>query len=151
MRADHPIDYLARMNEYSFMILRSLSSAFGSLCLCVLGGCVVYPVDGGEALLLPPGPPSINVGFYGSPAGYSYGSYPVYVYNGRPCYYVGGRRYWYTRGPDARYVDVNVNRNVNYHGSYSSGYHRNYNRYNTPNRSYNRNVNVNVNRNYRRR
>ncbi len=136
------------MLDVCFMTLRSLPLGLGLLSLCALGGCVVYPVDGGEALLLPPGPPSVNVGFYGTPAGYRYGSYPVYVYNGRPCYYVGGRRYWYNAGAN-RNVNVNVNRNVRYGGAYSGGYHRGSGRYYNSNRTYNRNVNVN--RTYYRR
>jgi len=136
------------MSDHCSMTSRSPLLCIGLLSLCALGGCVVYPVDGGEALLLPPGPPSVNVGFYGAPAGYRYGSYPVYVYNGRPCYYVGGRRYWYNSGPN-RNVNVNVNRNVNFGGAYSGGYHAGSGRYISPNTTYTRNVNVN--RSYRRR
>lgn len=128
------------------MTLHSLPFGLGLLSLCALGGCAVYPVGGGEVLILPPGPPSLNVAFYGTPAGYNHGAYPVYLYNGRPCYYAGGRRYWYNRGASSRNVAVTVNRNVRYNSAYSSGYHQNHNRYN---RSYTRKVNVN--RTYYRR
>ena len=69
--------------------------------LFALTGCV-YPA-GGEVVVGPPPVwgPSLNVGIYGSPAGYYYRNYPVFIYRGRPAYYYGGRRYYYR--PGSRY------------------------------------------------
>ncbi|MGA7215775.1 MAG: hypothetical protein WCE49_09330 [Terrimicrobiaceae bacterium] len=67
--------------------------------LFALTGCV-YPYPGSEVVVGPPPVPgpSLNIGFYGTPAGYYYRNYPVYIYRGRPAYYYGGRRYYYRPG-----------------------------------------------------
>ena len=62
-------------------------------------GCV-YPA-GGEVVVGPPPVlgPSLNIGIYGTPAGYYYQNYPVFIYRGRPAYYYyGGRRHYYRPG-----------------------------------------------------
>lgn len=66
--------------------------------LFAVTGCVVNTPNGGEAVVFPPGPPALNVSFYGQPAGYYYRDYPVYVYNRRHVYYSNGHRYWYNHG-----------------------------------------------------
>jgi len=87
--------------------------------LLTLGGCVVYPTPEGNVIA--PAPlPAVNVGIYGTPAGYNYNNYPVYVYNGRTCYYNNGRRYYYNGGGYNR--NVYYNRNVTYN---RYGYPRN--------------------------
>ncbi len=81
----------------SFLRRKSLALLLVGVCgleMFAMTGCVVYP-NGSEAVVLPPGLPAVNVGFYGTPAGYYYRNNPVYIYRGRHVYYYGGRRYWY--------------------------------------------------------
>jgi hypothetical protein len=64
--------------------------------LLAMTGCVYYPT-GSEVYVGPPPVvgPSLNIGVYGSPAGYYYRDYPVFIYRNRPVYYYSGRRYYF--------------------------------------------------------
>jgi hypothetical protein len=64
--------------------------------LLAMTGCVYYPT-GSEVYVGPPPVigPSLDIGIYGSPAGYYYRDYPVFMYRNRPVYYYGGRRYYF--------------------------------------------------------
>ena len=60
-------------------------------------GCV-YPYPPGSEVFAGPPPavgPSLNIGIYGSPAGYYYQNYPVFIYRDRPVYYYAGRRHYF--------------------------------------------------------
>ena len=61
-----------------------LLAGVGIADLAALSGCV-YPVES-EVFVGPPPVlgPSLNVGVYGTPAGYYYRNNPVFIYRGRP-------------------------------------------------------------------
>ena len=65
--------------------------------LFAMTGCV-YPYPPGSEVFAGPPPvvgPSLNIGIYGSPAGYYYQNYPVFIYRNRPAYYYAGRRHYF--------------------------------------------------------
>ena len=93
------------MNPLVLVKSRVLAILLAGVCLLdifAMTGCI-YPdgyADGGEVFVGPPPVlgPSLNIGIYGTPAGYYYRNNPVFVYRGRPAYYYGGRRYYYRPG-----------------------------------------------------
>jgi hypothetical protein len=92
---------LRAVNPLAFLKTRLFATLVAGMLaadLFLITGCV-YPV------VPPPGGPgpSVDIGVYGSPAGYYYRNYPVYIYRGRPAYYYGGRRYFYRPGPHYYY------------------------------------------------
>jgi hypothetical protein len=89
------------VNPLTLVKSRLLAILLAGICLSdifAMTGCV-YPA-GGEVFVGPPPVlgPSLNIGIYGTPAGYYYRNSPVFVYRGRPAYYYGGRRYYYRPG-----------------------------------------------------
>ena len=71
------------MNPLTLVKSRLLAILLAGVCLSdifAMTGCV-YPV-GGEVFVGPPPVlgPSLNIGLYGTPAGYYYQNYPVFVY-----------------------------------------------------------------------